>query len=203
MEKQAKLFFAAACLVACVRVGLNEVVLVSHQPLCFRGERFTNKSVICTWFVTKPTRARFYGAWYGNQAWFVRHLLWSLIWYVCQLISRAKIEFCCCGWFGAILLLPHSVEAFCSLSAYFKSMHIINLLLLLQFSYLVEVFALCQIKTGGLCLSLFLSEPLSLSLSRRRNWECFSKIGGRSAQMTMPFKKLLIELHFRRRNVIC
>jgi hypothetical protein len=54
---------------------------------------------------------------------------------------KSKNRICCCGWFGAILLLPHSVEAFCSLSAYFKSMHIINLLLL-QFSYSVEVFAL-------------------------------------------------------------
>jgi hypothetical protein len=46
--------FLISRLVACVRVGLNEVVLVSHQPLCFRGERFTNKSVICTWFGTNP-----------------------------------------------------------------------------------------------------------------------------------------------------
>ncbi len=87
---------------------------------------------------------------------------------------KSRNRICCCGSFVAILLLPHSVEAFCSLSAYFKSMHIINLLLL-QFS-----------SFGG----SFCSLTNKVSLSRRRNWECFSKIGGRSAQMTMPFKKL-------------
>jgi hypothetical protein len=131
--------------------------------------------------------------------------LWSLIWSSSLVCSapfmeldlvclsayfKTKNRICYCSWFGAILLLPHSVEAFCSLSAYFKSVHIINLLLL-QFSYLVEVFALWQIKTGGvMSLSLPFRTSLSLSLSRRRNWECFSKIGGRSAQMTMHFKKL-------------